>query len=232
MSLAPRGRLDLGRHGRQPLFRHAGLRRRDHRHGGFGLHGLGSGGDVGARFCWCGCRANPRGSARSWTRWWPMGGPATFAGQLELWDTSADGRYGDGGCRTASPIGVVMMLDIETFDNLRGGNVAYKALAHPLAAERLARLGRPRRGRSRFSILTGSPGRCWPCARISTSQGVYVQDTLALGKVRGGHIARALTDLPHAQVQSVLVAAFDGRADRGSGWRRSHAGRARGADAG
>jgi hypothetical protein len=32
------------------------------------------------------------------------------------------------------------MLDIETFDNLRGGNVVYKALAHPLAAEGLARL--------------------------------------------------------------------------------------------
>jgi hypothetical protein len=32
------------------------------------------------------------------------------------------------------------MLDIETFDNLRGGNVAYKALAHPLAALGLAQL--------------------------------------------------------------------------------------------
>lgn len=32
------------------------------------------------------------------------------------------------------------MLAFETFDNLRGRNVAYKALAHPLAADRLARL--------------------------------------------------------------------------------------------
>ena len=39
--------------------------------------------------------------------------------------------------------------------------------------------------------------------------GLYVQDTLALGKVRGGHIARPLTELGQAQVQSVLVAAFD-----------------------
>ena len=32
------------------------------------------------------------------------------------------------------------MLDIETFDNLRGGNLAYKALAHPVAAVRLGQL--------------------------------------------------------------------------------------------
>ena len=32
------------------------------------------------------------------------------------------------------------MLDIETFDNLRGGNVVYKALSHPLAARGLAAL--------------------------------------------------------------------------------------------
>jgi hypothetical protein len=29
------------------------------------------------------------------------------------------------------------MLDIQTFDALKGGNVLYKALAHPLAAGRL-----------------------------------------------------------------------------------------------
>ena len=32
------------------------------------------------------------------------------------------------------------MLNIQTFDNRAGGNVLYKALAHPLAAEAIARL--------------------------------------------------------------------------------------------
>ncbi len=32
------------------------------------------------------------------------------------------------------------MLHIQTFDNRAGGNVLYKALAHPLAAEAIGRL--------------------------------------------------------------------------------------------
>ena len=32
------------------------------------------------------------------------------------------------------------MLQIQTFDQRAGGNVLYKALAHPLAAEKIARL--------------------------------------------------------------------------------------------
>ena len=32
------------------------------------------------------------------------------------------------------------MLNIQTFDNHAGGNVHYKALAHPLAAEAMTRL--------------------------------------------------------------------------------------------
>ena len=32
------------------------------------------------------------------------------------------------------------MLNIQTFDNRAGGNVLYKALAHPLAAEAIATL--------------------------------------------------------------------------------------------
>ena len=32
------------------------------------------------------------------------------------------------------------MLNIQTFDNRSGGNVTYKALAHPLAAEAIAAL--------------------------------------------------------------------------------------------
>ncbi len=103
-----------------------------------------------------------------------------------------------------------MMLDIETFDNLRGGNVAYKALAHPLAAERLAGLA-AEAGKVAIFDPDGIAGPLLALCPHFDVEGVYVQDTLALGKMRGGHAARALIDLPHANVKSVLVAAFDGQ---------------------
>jgi hypothetical protein len=40
-------------------------------------------------------------------------------------------------------------------------------------------------------------------------RGVYVQDSTAIGKPRGGHKVRPLTVLREAEVQTVLVAAFD-----------------------
>jgi hypothetical protein len=100
------------------------------------------------------------------------------------------------------------MLDIETFDNLRGGNVAYKALAHPVAGERLAELAE-RAGPVAIFDPDGIAGPLLALCPDFDVAGVYVQDTLALGQVRGGYIARPLTELADAQVQSVLVAAFD-----------------------
>jgi hypothetical protein len=103
------------------------------------------------------------------------------------------------------------MLDIETFDNFRGGNVVYKALAHPLAAEGLARLA-DRLNQAGPVAVYDPDGIAGPLLALSPAVdvvGVYVHDTLAVGQMRGGHIARALTELPQAQAASVLVAAFD-----------------------
>ncbi len=100
------------------------------------------------------------------------------------------------------------MLDIETFDNLRGGNVAYKALAHPVAAEALGRLADV----AGLVAIFDPDGIAGPLLALCPDfdvEGVYVQDTLALGQVRGGHIARPLTELRGARVDSVLIAAFD-----------------------
>jgi len=103
------------------------------------------------------------------------------------------------------------MLDIETFDNLRGGNLAYKALAHPMAAIGLARLA--------ASLNEGGPvaiydpyGFARPLLALSPAidvEGLYVSDTLAVGQMRGAHIARPLTGLAAARVATVLMAAFD-----------------------
>jgi len=100
------------------------------------------------------------------------------------------------------------MLDIETFDNLRGGNVVYKALAHPVAAQALARLAEA----AGLTAIFDPDGIAGPLLALCPDfdvEGVYVQDTLAIGGVRGGHIARPLTSLREAQVKSVLVAGFD-----------------------
>ena len=100
------------------------------------------------------------------------------------------------------------MLDIETFDNLRGGNVVYKALAHPVAAQALALLA----DEAGLTAIFDPDGIAGPLLALCPDfdvVGVYVQDTLANGSVRGGHIARPLTSLHQAQVESVLVAGFD-----------------------
>jgi hypothetical protein len=106
------------------------------------------------------------------------------------------------------------MLDIETFDNLRGGNVAYKALAHPLAAERLALLA--------VSLNRAGPVAIYDPDGVARTlialsprfdvEGVYVHDSRVVGCVRGNHSARPLTKLPTARAGIVFIAAFD--ADR------------------
>jgi hypothetical protein len=103
------------------------------------------------------------------------------------------------------------MLDIETFDNLKGGNVVYKALAHPLAAEGLARLVR-RLNAAGPTAIYDPDGIAAPLLALSPAldvAGIYVHDTQAIGQPRGGHAARPLTDLPAAAVPTILIAAFD-----------------------
>jgi hypothetical protein len=107
------------------------------------------------------------------------------------------------------------MLNIQTFDNRAGGNVLYKALAHPLAAEAIARLY-ARLARSGPVALYDPEGiaealfALYPDApRLA---GVYVHDVTAVGTKRAGLVARPLTDLSASGALIVLIAAFD--ADR------------------
>src|SRR5258707_9086687 len=106
------------------------------------------------------------------------------------------------------------MLDIETFDNLRGGNVAYKALAHPVAADRLAQLAAVLNQSGQVAIY--DPDGMAPTLLALSPQlnveGIYVHDSRVAGHVSGKHLARPLTDLPRAPVSTVLIAGFD--ADR------------------
>jgi hypothetical protein len=105
------------------------------------------------------------------------------------------------------------MLNIQTFDNRAGGNVLYKALAHPLAAEAIERLYRRLAG----PVAVYDPEGIVPALlalypRAPAFSGLYVHDVTAVGSERVGHVARALTELPDSGARSVLIAAFD--ADR------------------
>jgi hypothetical protein len=102
------------------------------------------------------------------------------------------------------------MLEIETFDNRAGGNVVYKALAHPLAAEAIARLYAGLEGPV---ALYDPEGLAAPlCAMYPDLPGplsLFVHDVAAVGRTHAGLTARPITDLPGSGARAVLVAAFD-----------------------
>ncbi|MGA9865909.1 MAG: hypothetical protein WBQ75_05645 [Acetobacteraceae bacterium] len=103
------------------------------------------------------------------------------------------------------------MLHIHTFDARAGGNVIYKALSHPLAAEAIARLY------SKLDAIGGAVALYDPDGIAEALFalyplrvcGLYVHDVLAVGHARAGMVARPLTELTDADASCVLVAAFD-----------------------
>ena len=105
-----------------------------------------------------------------------------------------------------------MALNIETFDNRSGGNSYYKAVSHPLAAERAAELMARLEAASSVALydpLGYAPGfaACYPLTDVSLC-GVYVQDISKIGASVLGHRAQPVTDLAGSDAQIVLVAAF------------------------
>jgi hypothetical protein len=100
------------------------------------------------------------------------------------------------------------MLRIQTFDARAGGNVIYKALAHPLAAAAITRL---------YARLEGPVALYDPdgiadalLAMYPTAvDSLYVHDVTTVGQTRGAHKARALTDIAASKSRTVLIAAFD-----------------------
>ncbi len=104
------------------------------------------------------------------------------------------------------------MLQIQTFDARAGGNVLYKALSHPLAAEGIARLY--------SKLAAGGPVALYDPDGIAEAlfalhpdapgvASLYVHDVQAVGQRRAGMLARPLTDLPRSEAASVLIAAFE-----------------------
>ncbi len=104
------------------------------------------------------------------------------------------------------------MLEIETFDQRRGGNVIYKALAHPLAAEAVARLYA--RLAAHAPVALFDPGGIAAALLALHPEapplaGIFVQDVREIGAPRAGLSCRPLTDLSASGARAVLIAAFD-----------------------
>ncbi|HEY7581744.1 MAG TPA: hypothetical protein VH855_29450 [Acetobacteraceae bacterium] len=100
------------------------------------------------------------------------------------------------------------MLNIQTFDNRVGGNVLYKALAHPLAAEAIERLYAGVAGPVALYDPEGIAAALLALYPLPLA-GLYVHDVAAIGEQRAGYVTRALTELPQSGARSVLIAAFD-----------------------
>ena len=102
------------------------------------------------------------------------------------------------------------MLNIQTFDNRSGGNVIYKALAHPLAAAAIATLYA---GLSPPVALYDPDGIAEPLLALYPGlpglEALFMHDVAQVGQCRAGLTARKLSDLPHCAARSVLIAAFD-----------------------
>ena len=100
------------------------------------------------------------------------------------------------------------MLRIQTFDARAGGNVIYKALAHPLAAEAIGRLYARLEGPIALYDPDGIADALlamYPTAIDS----LFVHDVSAVGQTRGGLTTRPLTGIGASGARTVLIAAFD-----------------------
>ncbi len=103
------------------------------------------------------------------------------------------------------------MLNIQTFDARAGGNVLYKALAHPLAAEAIEQLAARL---SHGALAVYDPDEVadalWAMhPSMPRAVELYVHDVAQIGERRAGIAALPLTDLPRSRCTQLLIAAFD-----------------------
>jgi hypothetical protein len=106
-----------------------------------------------------------------------------------------------------------MPLHIETFSNASGGNAFFKALTHPLAAEKAQTLFTALAAKGTVAIydplgLAELAAQALPLKGLPLA-GYYVQDVEVLGRDFGGHAAELVTALPASKASALLVTAFD-----------------------
>jgi hypothetical protein len=104
------------------------------------------------------------------------------------------------------------MLDIQTFSARSGGNVLYKALAHPLAAEAVAQLAAELRDAGPLALFDpeGTANALYALhPDLPAPSALFVQDVEHLGRSVTGVPAQPVTELGQTKCRALLVAAFD-----------------------
>lgn len=104
-----------------------------------------------------------------------------------------------------------MALDIDTFSNVKGGFSFFKAVGHPLVVAKGYRLIAELKGRvAVFDPLgfVSSFAALYDFSSVAITN-VFVQDIERVGESILGHSAQPVTDLACAEVDTVLIVAFD-----------------------
>jgi hypothetical protein len=105
-----------------------------------------------------------------------------------------------------------MPLNIETFNNIHGGNAFFKAISHPLVAPKVGSLFRELKG-CRVAIYDplnqiGAFAQFYDAASLPIA-GYYIQDIEKRDAVFANHKAQLVTQLKNSNATHVLIAAFD-----------------------
>ncbi len=145
---------------------------------------------------------------------WPEERRAGAAGSPHRADTYVLRRaYIVSSAFNAAAAGPMHKLDIETFNNSKGGNSFFKAVTHPVAARRAAAL-LSRLAAARALAIYDPLGFAAGFAEFHglaglARAGIFVQDIDAIGRTVLGGMTQPVTDLAAARPDMVLVAAFD-----------------------
>jgi len=102
------------------------------------------------------------------------------------------------------------MLNIQTFDARAGGNVLYKALAHPVVAEAVAMLANSIEGPLAIYDPDGVADALWALhPAMPAPAEAYVHDVAHLSQTRAGRVVTPLVALPATTARTLLIAGFD-----------------------
>jgi hypothetical protein len=107
-----------------------------------------------------------------------------------------------------------MPLRIETFSNVSGGNAFFKALTHPVAAEKAAHLLNDLRSKRSVAIydplnLADMVTQAYDFASLPIA-GYFIQDVEQQGRSFANHKAKLVTELPGSDASALFVTSFDG----------------------
>src|SRR5262249_215536 len=106
-----------------------------------------------------------------------------------------------------------MPLAIETFSNIHGGNAFFKAISHPIAAQKAVVLieGLKRKGPVAIYVPYGQAEAFTQFFDIKTLPiaGYYVQDVEKQGGAFSNHKAQLVTALKESGAKSLFITSFD-----------------------